>query len=141
MKWCAYSERCVSELDKKLESWGLSQKDKDRVIDELVEQDFLNEKRFANSYVRGKFNINKWGRHKIRMSMRATNIFEEEIESSLKKIDASEYRKTAQNLIERKHNDLRKVDERSRKSKIYYYMLSKGYESDIIFEILNETRG
>ncbi len=138
MKFCAYQERCVSDMETRLKEWGVEKGDADKVIDDLVENNFINEKRFANSYARGKFMSNKWGRFKIRIHLREKNIHDEEIEDALKKIDQNEYEKVALQLIKRKKGDLKDVEDRQLRSKVYYYMVSKGYESDLIFKLLND---
>lgn len=108
----------------------------DEIVDELVETNFINEKRFLSSFVRGKFLSNKWGKNKIRMALRKKHFDDEQINSALQKIDDNEYRKTAEKLVQRKLDIIKNFD-RKEKSKLYYYMLSKGYEPDIISDAIN----
>jgi len=128
----------VHEVELKLKHWALEQNDIDSVVDELVESDFINEKRFLTSFVRGKFNINKWGRQKIKMALRQKNFNDEDITSALTKLDKKEYAKTAQALINRKWDALKGTENRIRKSKVYYYILSKGYEPNIVVSLIDE---
>ena len=125
-------------MEKKFRDWGLVQKDSDDLIDELVENNFINEGRFILAFARGKFNNNKWGRHKIRMALREKGLKEEDISKTLKKLDAREYEKTARQLLQRKWEDLSGLDGRTRNSKTYYYMVSKGFEPDVFIPFLKE---
>ena len=127
----------MSEIEINLKDWGLSSSDIDSVVDELVETNFINENRFLTSYVRGKFNINKWGRQKIKMALRQKKFNDEDIVSALSKLDETEYTKTAKALIERKWNDLDGTESRIRKSKVYYYILSKGYEPNVVISLID----
>lgn len=110
----------------------------DDIIDDLVESDFINEKRYSSAYARGKFINNHWGRQKILQEMRGKKINEKLIDSALKKIDEMEYKNTAEKLINRKWLEIKDIDIRVKKSKVYYFMSVKGYESDLIFKILEK---
>ena len=104
----------------------------------MVETDFINEKRFLSSFVRGKFLSNKWGKNKIRVALRKKKFDDERINEALQKIDDSEYQKTAEKLLQRKLDLIEHVD-RKEKSKLYYYMLSKGYESDVVSAVIKKV--
>ena len=65
MKYCSYQERCHQEVNKKLYDWGFYKDDRDEIIVRLIEENFINEERFARAFTRGKFNIKKWGKQKI----------------------------------------------------------------------------
>ena len=135
-KFCAYRDRCANEMEVKLKEWGLSQKDIDHIVDDLVETNFINDGRFALSFARGKFNNNKWGRFKIRLALREKRIHDEVIESAISKLDEKEYLKTARNLVENKKEQFSGDDERQVRSKVYYFMVSKGYEPEVVMRLL-----
>ena len=137
-KFCAYRDRCVWEMELKLTEWGLSKKDIDDIVDDLVETDFINEDRYLLSYVRGKFYSNSWGRVKIRQSLRLKNLPGEKIERALKKIEVSDYQKMINKLLVNKLKDLSGVEPRTRQSKAYYYMVSKGYEPEDFIPVLKK---
>lgn len=139
-KFCAYRDRCTSEVLTKLKEWNLPEADYDGVIDELVESDFINDKRYVVAFARGKFNNNHWGRFKIKMALSEKKISPELIEEGLKKIEEGDYLKTAKKLIERKWLELKGVDERMKKSKVYYYMLSRGFEPDFTIKLIDSIK-
>ena len=68
--YCSLQDRCLDDIRKKLKNFDLSKDEEDKIIKTLFNEDYLNEKRFAKSYCRGKFNINKWGRVKIEYELR-----------------------------------------------------------------------
>lgn len=137
-RYCAYRDRCVWEMELKLTEWGLSKKDIDEIVDDLVETDFINEDRYLLSYTRGKFLSNSWGKIKIRQSLRQKNISGEKIDWALKKIDDADYAKMINKLLVKKLEDLSNLEPRTRQSRTYYYMVSKGYEPDVFIPYLKK---
>ena len=137
-KYCAYRDRCAWEMELKLTEWGLAKKDIDDIVDELVESDFINEDRYLLSYTRGKFFNNSWGRVKIKQSLRQKNIDKEKIEWALKKIEEVEYIKMIKKLLIKKLEETAGIEPRTRQSKVYYYMVSKGYEPEVFIPYLKK---
>ena len=135
--YCGYQERCHAEVKEKLYSFGLWKKDVEWLISELIEQDYLNEERFARLYAGGKFRMKQWGRIKIKYELKQKHISEFCIKKGLKEIDENEYRKALQKLAAAKWKTLK--SEKNifiRKSKTTSYLMKKGYESNLIHEIL-----
>ncbi|TXB65927.1 RecX family transcriptional regulator [Vicingus serpentipes] len=132
MRYCVYQERCVLDVENRLLAWGLSKSDWDKLIDALIDQDFLNENRYVEDYVRGKFLIKKWGRNKIKAGLLQKKIRGAEVEKNLSDIDEEDYKKTIKYLIEKKKALLNQKDDLELRDKLYRYLLSKGYESEIV---------
>lgn len=139
MRYCVYQERCILDVENRLLAWGLVKSDWDKLIDKLIEQDFLNENRYVEDYVRGKFLIKKWGRNKIKAGLLQKNIRGEEVDKNLMNIDEKEYKKTISYLIEKKKALLTLEDSLELRDKLYRYLLSKGYESEIVVGELKIT--
>ncbi|MCB9359903.1 MAG: RecX family transcriptional regulator [Flavobacteriales bacterium] len=136
MRYCVYQERCILDVENRLLAWGLPKSDWDKLIDKLIEQDFLNENRYIEDYVRGKFLIKKWGRNKIKAGLLQKKIRGAEVEEKIMSIDEAEYKKTINYLIEKKRVLLTQKDDLELRDKLYRYLLSKGFESEIIVEEL-----
>lgn len=132
MRYCVYQERCILDVENRLLAWGLPKSDWDKLIDKLIEQDFLNENRYIEDYVRGKFLIKKWGRNKIKAGLLQKKIRGVEVDKNLLSIDEGEYKKTISYLIEKKKALLNQKEGIELRDKLYRYLLSKGYESEII---------
>ena len=100
--YCAYQERSQFEIRNKLYEWGLHQKDVEEIISELIEQNFLNEERFAIAYSLGKFRIKGWGKIKIRQGLKLKSIPDKLIMKSLKAIDDDDYVLMLKRILEKK---------------------------------------
>ena len=72
--YCAYQERCHSEVKRKLNSLGVFGQDVDEYLFYLIDENFLSETRFSEAYVRGKFNYKNWGKIKIIKELKARDI-------------------------------------------------------------------
>lgn len=136
--WCAYQERCQQEVRDKLYDYGLKSADVEDIISRLISDNFLNEERFAKAYAGGKFRIKKWGRIKIKMGLKAKRISDYCIQKGLREIDETEYRKTLRKVIENKDALLNEKNKIRRKYKLMRFAASKGYEQELVMEILND---
>ncbi|MGX7668800.1 regulatory protein RecX [Flavobacterium pedocola] len=136
--YCSYQERCHMEVVEKLKSMKMIPQVIDTIVVHLIENNFLNEERFAQSFARGKHNIKKWGKIRISNELKFRNISKYNIENALKQITAAEYNANFHELAE-KHWD--SITERSlpkKKKKFCDFLLRKGYESNLVFEKLND---
>lgn len=134
--YCAYQERSQQEVRDKLYEWGVWRNDVEELILELIADNFLNEERFALAYVSGKFSIKKWGRVKIRQGLKQKRVPDKLIASALKSIDGDAYLETIREVAERKLTGLHERDAFKRRYKLFSYLLSRGFERDLIEEVL-----
>lgn len=136
-QYCSYQERCHSEVKEKLFSFGLNKKEVDTLLSSLIEENYLNEERFAKQYAGGKFRIKKWGRVKIKYALKQKQVSEYCIKKALACIDESDYRKTIETLFEEKLKTLKKEKNIFiKKRKIQDSLLQKGFESYLVKELL-----
>ncbi len=136
--WCAYQERCQQEVRDKLYSYGLRSGDVEELISRLISDNFLNEERFARAFAGGKFRIKKWGRIKIKVELKSRRVSDYCIRKGLEEIPDKDYRKTLQKLLSDKEAILTEKNKIRRKYKLLRYAYSKGYEQELVMEILNE---
>ncbi|WP_256012156.1 regulatory protein RecX [Desertivirga xinjiangensis] len=134
--YCAYQERSQQELRDKLYEYGLLSSEVEEVIAELIENNFLNEERFALAYTLGKFRIKGWGKLKIKMALKQKRVPPKMIEKSLKQIDGEEYARKLKEILDKKDAQLKENDDWKRKQKLISYALTKGYERDLILDAL-----
>jgi regulatory protein len=137
--YCGYQERCHREVQEKLYSFGLRKKDVEQAMAVLIEEDYLNEERFAIQYAGGHFRLKSWGRVRIRYELKQKQISEYCIKKALAGIDEGEYEKALARLAEDRADAL--SDEPNvyiRKKKIRDYLMRKGYEPDRIAAVLKE---
>ncbi len=136
--YCAYQERCIDEILKKTSSWGLSFDEGQELLEELIQKGFIDEARFAESFVSGKFRFKKWGRIKIRFELKKKRIPENLIKKSISEIDPEQYYTTLKELGVRKWHETKGKDLWDKKAKVMRFLASKGYESDLISDVIHE---
>jgi len=134
--YCAYQERCDQEVRLKLKSWNLYLEDVDILISDLITNNFLNEERFAEAYVSGKFRIKKWGRIKIKQHLKQKNISAYSIKKAINTIDEDDYLKTIKDLLESKSRLITTKNKWDKLNKLKRYLASKGYESELVYEVV-----
>jgi regulatory protein len=137
-KYCAYQERCHSEVRTKLFEYGLRSSDVDEIITNLILSGFLNEERYAKAFAGGKFRMKKWGRLKIIHALEANGVSRNCVQSGLKEIDAGDYEKTLRAILERKNEDVEESNIYSRRDKLSKFAIQKGYEPELVWKILRE---
>lgn len=136
--YCAYQERNHRETKEKLYSFGLYKNEVEQLLSQLVEENYLNEERFAIAFAGGRFRIKHWGRVKIKYELKQKNVSEYCIKIALKAIEEKDYQKKLHQLAEAKLKIL-KSEKNSfiKKRKLQQYLLQKGFESSLISSIVN----
>ena len=134
--WCAYQERSQSEVRNKLYEWGLRHDELEEVITELIVTNFLNEERFAMAYVSGKVNIKKWGKVKIKQGLKLKKVPDRLIQKALNSIDEQKYFENLLSIAVKKAAVMNEKDSVKLKFKLVTYLLGKGFENDLIFDVL-----
>lgn len=136
--YCAYQERCHSEVKDKLFSFGLNKTEVDEMLSTLIEENYLNEERFATMYAGGHFRIKNWGRIKIKYELKKKMVSPYCIKKALETIDDTDYMKTLDKLAEQKLKTLKSEKNHFiKKKKLQDHLLMKGYESDLIRTVIN----
>ena len=130
--YCAYQERCHSEVKEKLYQLGVWKKDHDEIIAALIEENYLNEERFAIAYAGGKFRVKQWGRVKIKYELKQKQVSDYSIKKAMKQIDEEEYLSVLNKLAKEKYAALKSEQYLVRKKKTMDYLLAKGFESDLV---------
>jgi regulatory protein len=137
--YCAYQERSQQEVRDKLYEWGLWKDDVEELISELIQTNFLNEERFAMAYVSGKFRIKKWGKIKIRQGLKLKRVPDKMIANALKTIDLDEYLGVILDAAQKKLIFIQEKDAYKRKYKLMNYLIGRGFESNLIAEVLKDN--
>jgi len=138
--WCAYQERSQFELDKKLIEYNLTENEKLEIVSNLITNNFINEERFATAFTRGKFNIKKWGKLKIKAHLKLHKIPQKLINQALSGINDDEYSATIENLINLKLKTIKLVPTLIKKQKLINFLQTKGFEFDLIMNEINKIK-
>lgn len=140
LQWyCVYQDRCHKEVRTKLLEIGIYGEALERIIVALIEDNFLNEERFAQSFVRGKFRIKKWGRKRILQELKFRKISAYCIKKGMQEIDEVAYQSTLYDLLEKKNKTLKETDLYKRRTKVAQYLIQKGYESGLVWAAVKEV--
>lgn len=138
--YCVYQDRSHSEVEQKMREYMLIPEAKEEIFLYLINENYLNEERFARSYTRGKFYMKKWGKIKIAQHLKAKNIGERLIKKSFQEINNNDYRDAIQQLMEKFSVNLHGLKDYQKKHKLIRFLLSKGYEYEIILESIEEKK-
>jgi regulatory protein len=136
--YCAFQERCHREVRDKLFSLGVYKKTHDDIIAALIEGNYLNEERFAIAYAGGKWRIQHWGRVRIRYELKQKQVSEYCIKKAMKQIDEEEYGQVLLKLTAERYAALKKEQHLIRKKKTFDYLVSRGFESALIRQVLKD---
>jgi regulatory protein len=134
-RYCTYQDRCHQEVRSKLLELSIYGDDLEEIMAYLVEENYLNEERFARSFARGKFKMKQWGRIKIRQQLKARQISDYCIKKGLEEILEEDYLASIHLLVSKKLNQ-DTSDEA--KQKVAQYLIRKGYETQLVWETLNK---
>ena len=134
LHYCDYQDRCKKEIFTKLDSFELSDSDKDFIIDFLCDDGYINDERYCRSYVKSKLNLKKWGVNKIKLSLLAKGIDREIIDNIISEIDQDSYKEELVNLL--KNKKVNESDPYKRKAKLIRYAVGKGYSLSMVMEVL-----
>ncbi len=133
---CSHQEKCISEAQQKLSEWQVSSTDRNIIIEQLVDSKFIDEKRYAEAFVRQKIRINKWGKLKISYLLHQKRIDAAIVEQALALFEDDEYGEMISHEIMKKMSSLDESDVYKRKGKILQFGHSRGYESTCINDAL-----
>jgi regulatory protein len=136
--YCAYQERCHAEVVEKLYSIGVWKKEHDEIIASLIEDNYLNEERFAMAFAGGKWRVKRWGRVKIKYELKQKKVSDYCIKKALLQINEEEYISILETLAAEKYASLKHEQYLVRKKKVADYLLAKGYEQNLIMLLVNK---
>ncbi len=137
-KYCAYQERCQKEVRNDLYKLGVQRDDIEGIISDLISSNFLNEERFSRAFARGKFKNNDWGWIKIEMELKQRNISAYCIKKAKEEIDHKLYKETIVHLAKKKLKEVKGESEYNQKGKIIRYIVGKGFESDLVIDMVED---
>ncbi|MBA4196848.1 MAG: RecX family transcriptional regulator [Chitinophaga sp.] len=138
--YCAYQERSHFEVKEKLYGFGLYKTEVEQLLSNLIEEDYLNEERFAKQFAGGRFRLKHWGRVKIEYELKQKKVSVYNIKKAIKEIEEDEYLAVLKSLAEKKWNSLKAEQYLNRIAKTTHYLLQKGFEQGLISNAIKELR-
>tara|TARA_Y100001934_G_C11565481_1_gene411953 strand:+ start:17 stop:490 length:474 start_codon:yes stop_codon:yes gene_type:complete len=135
--YCAKQDRCLNDINQKIQTWNLQKNSIDHITNLLFKEGYLNEERYSASFCRGKFRINKWGKIKIHSELKKKNISSTYITKGLQQINDSEYQEELNKQYHKKKKTIKEKNNFKKKRKIAAFLISRGFESDLVWEKIN----
>jgi regulatory protein len=135
--YCAYQERCHKEVVEKLKSMRMIPEAIDVIVVHLIEHNFLNEARFAKTFVSGKFRIKKWGRYRLTRELKSKGIGSVNLKAALAEISEEEYLEVFNALAQKKADNIMEANSLKKKKKLIDYLLYRGWESHLVYAKAN----
>ncbi len=136
--YCAYQDRCHKEVVDKLKGMRMIPEAIDQIVTHLIQENFLNEERYAQSFARGKFNIKKWGKNRIVNELKQRQISRFNIKTALKEIDEEAYLTTLHQLSLKRLSQITETNVQKKRKKLADYLLYRGWESHLVYRKLQE---
>jgi len=138
-RYCGYQERTEKEVQEKLSEWGVESKEEAAyIIQTLKENRFLDEERYVEAFIRGKFLNKKWGKRKLWAALHKKAVNPILIQKGLTTLEKEDYLQSLRYVAERKEQSLSGLTSAKKKQKLTSYLLQKGYEPDLVNQIVQE---
>ncbi|MEN8879760.1 MAG: regulatory protein RecX [Polaribacter sp.] len=138
-QYCVYQDRCHKEVEQKMRDYELIPEAKEIILLSLMQDNFLNEERFAKSFARGKFRIKSWGKQRITRELKFRDISAYNIKTALKEIDEQAYLKTIYSITEKRSTSISETNNYKKKKKLIDFLMRKGFENELIFKTVNDV--
>ncbi|TVZ56643.1 regulatory protein [Lutibacter sp. Hel_I_33_5] len=138
-QYCVYRDRCHKEVEQKMKEYKLIPEAREMILLSLMQDNFLNEERFAKSFARGKFRIKHWGKNRIVRELKFRNISAYIMKTALKEIDETEYSEKLIQIAVKRNEIITETNHYKRRKKLADYLFRKGFESDLIYKVLKEV--
>jgi len=132
LHYCAYQDRCTQEVRTKLATFDMPDSEKKKMLKLLVDEGYLDDERYASTFVRSKIHLKKWGVNKIKMSLKMKGISEEIINDALSEIDPEIYKEELIKVL--KSKKINESDPYKKKAKLAQYAMQKGYEPNLVWD-------
>jgi regulatory protein len=136
--FCAFQERCIHDVEEKLREWKVDHKHVEKIIEQLIREDYLNEERFARGFAGGKFRINHWGKTKIIYELERRQVPDLIIQIGLEEIEDEEYEETLKEILQRKSREISEKDVYKKKQKLIAFAAQRGYDYGLIRQVLGK---
>ena len=140
-KYCAYQERCVKDVTEKLKTFDISPKDKEEILNYLLDNRFVDNERFTKAFVRGKINQSGWGLNKIRFHLIQKGIDKNLVDEALSQSDKEVYRQRLVEVLKTKAKTVKAENDFERNRKLAAYAMQRGFEACLVWEVLKEGFG
>lgn len=139
--YCSSAERCIAEVEAKLGQWGATEEVKEKVVRHLLNEKYIDQKRYCVAFVRDKYRFNQWGRIKINQALRLKKIPLDVIALGMEEIDEEEYMRILATLVEQKKKSIKARTEYERNGKLIRFAVGRGFEMEAVLRCVKQNDG
>lgn len=140
MRLCARAEKSSGDALRLMHTWGVPERERQGVLERLVAQRFIDDRRYAEAYVREKTGLSGWGARKIATHLRQKGVDNTIITATLATLDVDDTRRHLKERLERKLRTIKATTEYDLRGKLLRHALSAGYGYDIAKDVIDELR-
>lgn len=137
---CSRKEYCIADVKSKMKYWHLSTSDQDAIVAQLIQEKYIDERRFSEAYVRDKFVFNKWGKYKIAFQLKQKQIDQNIIDDALEQISDEDYFETIQVLAQSKIKQIKAKTEYERNNKLLRFLVQRGFEVEPANKVIQDFK-
>ena len=139
MRLCARAERSSGDALRLMQNWGVSKNEQQEVLQRLINEQFIDDRRYAEAFVREKIRLSAWGKYKITAALKRKGIADDIITETLAELTPSDNKKRLQDRLQAKIKHIKYDTEYQLKTKLIRYALSLGFEMDEVMDSVNEV--
>lgn len=140
MRLTARAEKSSGDALRLMRTWGVPEGERQGVLDKLLAQRFIDDRRYAEAYVREKSQLSGWGARKIAMQLRQKGVDKSIISEMLSTLDGDSTRQRLKERLERKLRTVKATTEYDLRGKLLRHALSAGYDYDLVADVIDELR-
>ena len=139
MRLCARAERSSGDALRLMRNWGVAQNEQQGVLQRLIKERFIDDRRYAEAFVREKMRLSAWGKYKSTAALKRKGIADEIITEAMAELNPSDNKKRLQDRLQTKIKHIKYDTEYQLKTKLKRYALSLGFEMDEVMDSVNDV--
>ena len=134
---CAQAEHCRQEMRDKMKHWEINEEARERVVERLVKERYVDDERYARAFVKDKIRYQKWGRRKVQQGLWLKHIDQDIQDTVLSEVDDADYLAVLRPLLKQKSKSIKAESDYERNQKLVRFALGRGFTFDIIRQCLD----
>lgn len=139
MRLCARAERSSGDALRLMARWGVEPTERQQVLQRLISERFIDDRRYAELFIKEKINLSAWGEYKIRTTLRTKGISEATINAAMAEATGLNDESRLRERLARKIKSTKADTPYKLKAKLIRYGLSLGYPTDAVIECVEEV--
>lgn len=124
---CAQGEHSSGEMRDKMRRWLLPHDAQERVLEQLIDDRFVDDERFSRIFVRDKLRFDRWGRRRLEQALYKKGVARDVICSTLDAVPEADYIAVLRPLLDSKRRSLKAATDYELNAKLVRFALGRGF--------------